>query len=106
VERVDDILGIPGIDAVFVGPNDLAVSAGVESSYDGRHPEHRRLIETVARSCKAHGVTAGIMCVKPETAIQWYQVGFQMLALNADTKLLADATRQIIELTKKLARAD
>jgi 4-hydroxy-2-oxoheptanedioate aldolase len=104
VKHVDDILAVPGIDAVFVGPNDLAVSAGVESSYDGRDPEHRRMIEAVARSCQAHGVTAGIMCGTPEVAIQWQKVGFQMLALESDTRLLADATGQIVERAKKLSR--
>jgi 4-hydroxy-2-oxoheptanedioate aldolase len=106
VEQVDDILAVPGIDAVFVGPSDLAVSAGLDSSYEGRHPEHRRMIEAVARSCKAHGVTGGIMCGTPEVAIQWQKVGFQMLALDSDTRLLADATGQIIERAKKLARPD
>ncbi|MDQ6876442.1 MAG: aldolase/citrate lyase family protein [Candidatus Dormibacteraeota bacterium] len=104
VERVDEILAVPGIDAVFVGPSDLAISAGVDSSYDGRDPEHRRLIETILRSCQAHGVTAGIMCGSPEVAIQWHTAGFQMLALGSDSTLLADASRQIIERTKALAR--
>jgi 4-hydroxy-2-oxoheptanedioate aldolase len=105
VDRVDDILAVPGIDAVFVGPNDLAVSAGLEPSYEGRAPEHRRMIETVARSCHAHGVTAGIMCGKPEVAIQWQKVGFQMLALESDTRLLAEATQQVIEQARKLAQS-
>lgn len=105
VERINDILAVPGIDAVFVGPNDLAVSAGLESSYEGRDPDHRRLIETIARSCQVHGVTAGIMCGKPEVAIQWQKVGFQMLALDSDTRLLAQATQQVIERAKKLAQS-
>jgi 4-hydroxy-2-oxoheptanedioate aldolase len=105
VERVDDILAVPGIDAVFIGPNDLAVSVGVDSSYGGRDPEHRRMIETVSRSCKAHGVTAGIMCGTPEVAIQWHRAGFQMLALGSDTTLLAEATHEVIERAKKLAQS-
>jgi 4-hydroxy-2-oxoheptanedioate aldolase len=105
VKQVDDILAVPGIDAVFVGPNDLSVSAGLDSSYDGRHPEHRRMIEAVARACQAHGVTAGIMCGTPEVAKQWQKVGFQMLALNSDTTLLAEATTQIVERANKLSRS-
>jgi 4-hydroxy-2-oxoheptanedioate aldolase len=103
VERVDEILSVPGIDAVFVGPNDLAVSAGLESSYEGRDPEHRRLIEVIARSCRAHGVTAGIMCGTAEVAAQWHKVGYQMLALDSDSRLLATATAQLIEKAKRVA---
>jgi 4-hydroxy-2-oxoheptanedioate aldolase len=102
VNRADEILAVPGVDAVFVGPNDLAVSAGLDSSYDGRHPEHRRLIEAVAKSAKAHGVVAGIMCGSAEVAAQWHRAGYQMLALESDTRLLTAASEQITEKSKKL----
>jgi 4-hydroxy-2-oxoheptanedioate aldolase len=102
VSRVDEILAVPGVDAVFVGPSDLAVSAGVDSSYEGRHPEHRRMIEAVAKSARTHGVVAGIMCGTPEVAAQWHKVGYQMLALDSDTRLLATATEQIADKAKKL----
>src|SRR5260370_31420068 len=48
VSIVDEILSVPGADAAFVGPNDLAVSAGLESSYEGRDPPHRHLIAKIA----------------------------------------------------------
>ena len=102
VKRADEILAVPGVDAVFVGPNDLAVSAGLDSSYDGRHPEHRRLIEAVAKSAKAHGVVAGIMCGSAEVAAQWHRAGYQMLALESDTRLLNAASEQITEKSKQL----
>jgi 4-hydroxy-2-oxoheptanedioate aldolase len=102
VEIVDDILSVAGIDAVFVGPNDLAVSAGLESGYEGRDPGHRRMIERIAESAREHHVTAGIMCGTPEVAKQWHDVGYQMLALDADTRLLMTATEQIAERAKKL----
>jgi 4-hydroxy-2-oxoheptanedioate aldolase len=102
VKRADEILAVPGVDAVFVGPNDLAVSAGLDSSYEGRHPEHRRLIEAVAKSAKDHGVVAGIMCGSAEVAAQWHNAGYQMLALESDTRLLAAASAQITEKSKKL----
>jgi 4-hydroxy-2-oxoheptanedioate aldolase len=105
VEIVDDILSVAGIDAVFVGPNDLAVSAGLDSGYEGRDPGHRRMIERIAESAREHHVTAGIMCGTPEVAKQWHDVGYQMLALDADTRLLTTASAQIAERTKKLLSA-
>jgi len=103
VSLVDDILSVPGVDAVFVGPNDLAVSAGLESSYEGRDPRHREMIEKIAQSAQQHGVTAGIMCGTPEVAKQWRNAGYQMLALEADTRLLMSASEQIVARAKKLA---
>jgi 4-hydroxy-2-oxoheptanedioate aldolase len=102
VKRADEILAVPGVDAVFVGPNDLAVSAGLDSSYEGRHPEHQRMIEAVAKSAKAHGVVAGIMCGSAEVARQWHNAGYQMLALDSDTRLLTAASDTIAATARKL----
>ena len=104
VARARDILAVPGIDAVFVGPNDLAVSAGLDSSYEGRDPEHRRLIEAIADAAKATGVAAGIMCGSAEVALQWYQGGFVMLGLQSDTRLLAAASEDLVAAAKSLLR--
>jgi len=102
VAHARDILAVPGIDAVFVGPNDLAVSAGLESSYEGRHPEHRRLIEAIAEAAHASGVAAGIMCGSGGVARQWHDVGFVMLGMQSDTRLLAAASEDIVKGAREL----
>src|SRR5207245_8966937 len=76
VSIVDEILSVPGVDAVFVGPNDLAVSAGLESSYEGRDPRHRQMIEKIASSAKAHQGTAGIMCGSAEVSSPGHDDGY------------------------------
>ena len=103
VSRADEILAVPGIDAVFIGPNDLAASAGLDSGYDGRDPEHRRLILQVLAAARARHVTAGIMCGSPGVAQQWGDQGFQMLALQSDSQLLAGASAQIVTEARELA---
>ncbi len=102
VDRADAILSVPGVDAVFVGPNDLAVSAGLDSSYEGSHPEHRRLIEAIVRAALSNGVAAGIMCGSPEVAAQWHKLGFVMLGLQSDTRLLAAASEEIAAQSREL----
>ena len=102
VEGAREILAVPGIDAVFVGPNDLAVSAGLDSGYEGRHPEHRRLIEAIAEAARANGVAPGIMCGTAEVARQWHAVGFVMLGLQSDTRLLAAATEALVKDARRL----
>jgi 4-hydroxy-2-oxoheptanedioate aldolase len=104
VGQARDILAVPGIDAVFVGPNDLAVSAGVESSYEGRHPEHRRLIEAIVEAANASGVAAGIMCGSGKVARQWHDIGFVMLGMQSDTRLLAAASEDLVNSARELLR--
>jgi 4-hydroxy-2-oxoheptanedioate aldolase len=102
VAQAREILSVPGVDAVFVGPNDLAVSAGLESSYEGRHPEHRRLIEAIVAAARAAGVAAGIMCGTAEVARQWHDAGYVMLGLQSDTRLLGVATEQLLTDARRL----
>jgi len=102
VRQAEEILGVPGVDAVFIGPNDLAASAGLQSGYEGKHPEHKRLILEVEKAARAHGVTAGIMCGSPAVAKQWREAGFQMLALQSDTQLLTAATAEILTEARTL----
>lgn len=104
VAQARDILAVPGIDAVFVGPNDLAVSAGLDSSYEGRHPEHRRLIEAIAEAARASGVAPGIMCGSGKVARQWHDIGFVMLGMQSDTRLLAAASEDLVKSARELLR--
>lgn len=100
VENLDEILSVPGIDGVFVGPNDLAVSAGVPPSYDASDPEHRRLINSIRERCQAHGITAGIQADKADLAASWVREGFRMLALNAESRLLQMAVESLVRETR------
>ena len=102
VARAREILAVPGVDAVFVGPNDLAVSAGVDSSYEGSDPKHRRLIEEIVDAARANGVAAGIMCGSAEVALQWHRIGFVMLGLQSDTRLLETASRRIVAAAREV----
>ena len=106
VARAREILAVPGIDAVFVGPNDLAVSAGLDSSYEASDPKHRRLIEEIIEAARASGVAAGIMCGSADVALQWYRIGFVMLALQSDTRLLEAASARIVAAARELIPGD
>jgi 4-hydroxy-2-oxoheptanedioate aldolase len=95
---------VPGIDAVFVGPNDLATSMGIRgSSYGGQNPDHRAAMERIAATCTARGIIAGIMCGTPEVAEQWRRAGYRMLAIDSDANLLARAAQSDARRCRELA---
>ncbi|MDQ6691287.1 MAG: aldolase/citrate lyase family protein [Candidatus Dormibacteraeota bacterium] len=104
--NLDGMLEVPGVDAVFVGPNDLAVSMGVKNSgYAGENAEHHRAMETIVRKCTERGVVAGIMCGTPETAEHWRQAGFRMLAIESDARMLARAAQADVRRCRELGAA-
>jgi 4-hydroxy-2-oxoheptanedioate aldolase len=56
VENIDEIITVPGLGAIFVGPADLSLSYGVP----GSHPDVVAAIDRVLRACLAHNVPCGI----------------------------------------------
>ena len=105
MDNLDRILvEVPGIDAVFVGPNDLAVSLGIRgSSYAGQDPRHHAAMERIVATCTAHGVVAGIMCGTPDTADHWRRAGYRMLAIDSDGSMLTRAARSDAARCRELA---
>src|SRR5580704_10545958 len=62
VENADAIFSVPGIDAIFVGPNDLAASMRTK---DGKPPSGDATAEAlkhILQTCKKHGVAPGLHC--------------------------------------------
>ncbi len=86
--RVDEILEVPGVDAVFVGPSDMAVTHGLKPDYTGSDPRHRKLIEDVLAACRRKGVVPGIFCGSPGAAARWQEAGFRLLAAVTDAGLI------------------
>jgi 2-dehydro-3-deoxyglucarate aldolase/4-hydroxy-2-oxoheptanedioate aldolase len=93
VERVDEIVAVPGIDAAVVGPFDLSGSMGRLG--ETSHPDVVRAIERVAAACAARGVTAGIFAPSIEQARAYLDMGYRLLALGVDAMILLRAAAEL-----------
>jgi 4-hydroxy-2-oxoheptanedioate aldolase len=82
LDNLDDILSVPGIDAVYVGPADLSITLGQPPAManDGAFEEARIRI---AQACKRHGVTAGIHA-SAQLAEKHRNAGYQMITVASD----------------------
>lgn len=87
VARLDDILAVEGIDAVYVGPSDLSVTLGLPPgpANEGAFEEARLRI---AERCRAHGVPAG-MHANASLAAKHRAAGYQMITITNDVLALA-----------------
>lgn len=87
VDRLDDILGVPGIDAVYVGPADLSITLGLPPGMNngGAFEEARVLI---AKKCAEHGVTPGIHA-NAGLAAKHAEAGYRMITISGDAVALA-----------------
>jgi len=103
VKNVEEILSVDGIDAFFVGPNDLSASLGFLGQW--HHPEAEEATEKVLRAGKKLGVAGGIYAMSIDHAIQRIRDGFQLIAVANDVDFLfkgcRDSLQQIKEATRK-----
>lgn len=100
VENIDDILGVEGVDGIFVGPYDLSGSYGVTGQIS--HPLIENALKIISEACKKHGRSAGLHAVLPTEQIirKAIQDGFTFIALGMDTIFLNECTREVIQITK------
>ncbi|MBV9282362.1 MAG: 2,4-dihydroxyhept-2-ene-1,7-dioic acid aldolase [Chloroflexi bacterium] len=105
LDRLDEIVTTPGIDAIFVGPNDLALSSGFEPSLRAENPAHHQKIGSILAACQRHDMVAGIMCGSLDMAIHWRELGFRMLALASDAALLRSAAQEMLRTLRAEGQA-
>jgi 2-dehydro-3-deoxyglucarate aldolase/4-hydroxy-2-oxoheptanedioate aldolase len=102
LSRLDEIADVPGIDSIFVGPNDLAADLGHIGQTD--HPEVRDAIASAAQRCRARGTPCGILAPDVERAKQYLEYGFDWVATGSDLGLMmAGARKSLGELRAAVA---
>ncbi|MEI8189310.1 MAG: aldolase/citrate lyase family protein [candidate division NC10 bacterium] len=94
VEHVEEILAVPGVDACFIGPNDLAWSMGLGKGPGASDPSHAEAVARVLAAAKKLGVPAGIHCRSVEEVPMRAEQGFQFLACTSDHFMLFNTASQ------------
>ena len=90
---LDDILAVPGIDGVFVGPSDLSIALTHGSSVNPNHPEVDAALTHVVARAKAHGKFAGLFTFSGAKAKEMAARGFSLCSIATDQLLLRAAAK-------------
>ena len=87
VEKVPEILDVPGIDVLLIGPSDLAQSLG----YPGQlgHPEVLAAIERVCDMCQGSDVALGTIAADAQTTNRLIERGFRVITPSASGLIAA-----------------
>jgi len=86
---LDEILAVDGVDAVFIGPADLAASLG-HLGQPG-HPEVKAAIEDALVRIRRSGKGAGVFSADAAAAARYLESGASFIAVGVDTLLLRNA---------------
>jgi len=87
VANVEQIVAVDGVDAIFLGPADLAASMGFLG--DQAHPDVVATVERCLAVAKAAGKGAGVNAFVPESADRYVAAGADLVCVGADVTLLA-----------------
>jgi 2-keto-3-deoxy-L-rhamnonate aldolase RhmA len=95
LDALDEILAVPQLDAVVIGPHDLSCSLGVPEQY--RHPLFTEAVQLIIRKARAAGVAAGIhYFFGVDQEIAWAKEGMNLLIHASDmTAFAANMSREI-----------
>lgn len=93
VEARDELLAVPGIDAVMIGPADLSISLGVPGDF--QHPTMVEAMEKVRDSCERRGVAPGTQTRTLALARFWRERGMRFLGCSNETAMLMERAQEI-----------
>lgn len=93
VDVLPEIMNVPGVDVLYVGPNDLAQSMG----YPGRpdHPEVQKVIDQICEITRDSPVQLGTVANSAETINHELSRGFRMVGANS-ASLLAESAQTVL----------
>lgn len=86
VENAADIAAVPGIDLIFIGTGDLALSIGCFPAIDDRHEQ---AIAAVQAACRDAGVACGIFTTSVDAALDRRDQGFAATVAANDIAIVA-----------------
>ncbi len=92
IARVSEIMQVPGVDVVFIGPGDLMLDVRAQG-HDAAH--HERLVRQVAAASKQTGTVAGYACGSRAEAERRIAQGFRFLSYGSDSRVVQAGFQQL-----------
>lgn len=101
-ECIDEILEVPGVQAIFFGPADLSASYGYLGEWEG--PGVANKILDIRDRAEQRGIASGIMGMNIEDALLRQRQGFKMIGLGSDAGLMIRSMTEMLTALGKSAK--
>lgn len=104
LENADDICSTPGLDGVYIGPADLAITMGIPLHEAANNDTHANAIEHIRQTCERNGIASGVHTTSGEAAKKAAERGFTMINAGVDYVMIPAAARREMETARSGAR--
>jgi 4-hydroxy-2-oxoheptanedioate aldolase len=91
IKELPNILKVNGVDAIFVGPNDLSVCLGIPDQYD--NPKYEEALRTILRICKEHNTPVLMHHQTVALTKKWLREGARFVLYSSDAREMHNAFR-------------
>lgn len=99
MDKLDELLSVPGLDGVFIGPHDLSISLGIPEQYD--HPEFEKAVKYIIHTTRNKGLSIAIhFSLEAERQIKWVKEGVNMIVHSVDRTLFSQKLNADINAIK------
>ena len=89
LDAADQICSTPGVDGIYIGPSDLALSLGLSPVFTDPPAQHAAAVDRIRTACEAARIVPGIHAHSGADAHRRAEQGFRMVTVTADASLLA-----------------
>ncbi|MEQ9326256.1 MAG: aldolase/citrate lyase family protein [Rhodospirillales bacterium] len=96
VENLDEIVRVPGLTGIYVGPADLGFAHGFPPMFDREEPEMLAMIRHIRERCQEAGIHCCLHCGSPAYAARMAAEGMSLLTVGSDARFVeAGATAAV-----------
>lgn len=99
LENLAAICAIPGVSALFIGPNDMTTNMGIPNEYD--HPDFIAVVQQVIAAGNRRGIPAGSWFGKTEQQLRAIKQGARFICHSNDSSLLKDIMTTVFGTLRK-----
>lgn len=100
VEELEQIVATPGVDGIYVGPNDLALACGYGRLTYRDSDDVAALMQRIVDACRAAGKLVGIHCSDVQMGRDWAARGANMVTVAQDAGLLRDGAMAALAVAR------
>ncbi len=105
VDNLQELLSVPGLDGVIIGPHDLSCNIGLPEEYN--HPVFEEIVSKIINECNKRNLGIGIhLSEEPEQQIKWAHKGTSIIIHSSDISLYGKILHQEISTIKTELKDD
>ncbi len=90
IAKMEEIISTPGVDAVYIGPTDLALGLGLPPVMDNDDPKHVATVNRILETCQKHKVVAAMHTGGAKFTQRYIDQGFKMIMLIGDRNAMSN----------------